>query len=951
MQDTAVSSAALCLACGERLGASGACIACLVRVALDDGEASAAGDSELTFGDFEIERRDDGTLSELGRGAAGVTYRATDKVLRRPVALKVIEPAPRTNDGRAVRERFLREARAAAALRHPNIAAVFQFGASGESGRCYCAMELVEGETLEARVRRTGPISVDVALEIGIEVCGALIAAAERGLVHRDLKPGNIMLARRDDDGGVNVKVIDFGLAKAISSAEQMELTCGGFVGTPAFASPEQFEGGAIDARSDIYALGVTLWFALTGRLPSAGTTIEEIRHRQAERQLPLEQLHARGVPPPLIDLLRSCLEVDPGDRPVSARELLRAFEACRLRIARARRSKLVAYLAVAAAVVLLSTVVAVVALRSNQSPAATSRATADRPIEKGVAVLPFENLTAEKADAFLSDGIQDDLRTTLAKIKDLKVIARGSVQDYRGARGAPNAREIGRTLGVSHVVHGSVRRAGDRVVVHAALIDTQEEREVWAERYERSLSDALSLQGQLSLEIARALEAKLRPADTRLATVSPTDNPDAYLLYLRGREAELDAQAKPKEAVEFYEQAIQLDPAFALARARLGIVASELAHMEGGNPTWAEKARLQTAEAMRLQPELGEAHLALTSYHLMVERDYDRALAALNRTTELLPNSAEVALTAAFIYKLKFRYRDRIAALRRAEALDPRNTRVHLVLARTLRWVRDWPEAIRALDRAALPKRDVPLAARVGWTRANDEFRLTGDLNVLKNALAREAAATPPLDAACIARSQFEIAMFERDFESAGRWLADIPAELGHDAAHPNISPHTAAFHRALLLAARGGDEVETRAALESAAHELETMMARPPPAHIRLTSLHADLGIIKAFLGRKEEAIASAQRAIDTENGVPPTIEKNNRSAGLALVYARTGEPEKALDLIEHLLTVPCEVQSGEIYNMTLTDLKWRWVWDPLRDHPRFQKLLAGPEPKTVY
>src|SRR4051812_6795922 len=255
-----------CSVCGEPLGAKRVCFACLLRAGLNDAEP---GRPEVTslYDDFEIARREDGSLWELGRGAMGVTYRATEKTLHRNVALKVIE----LHGSEAVRERFLREARAAAALRHPTVAAVFRFGALADFDRCYCAMELVEGETLDALVRRDGPLKLEVALEIAIQVTRALIAAAERGLVHRDLIPANIMLTRNQSSPEkIEVKVIDFGLAKAARDvADEMELTRGEFDGTPAFASPEQFAGGLIDARTDIYALGVTLWFALSGRLPS----------------------------------------------------------------------------------------------------------------------------------------------------------------------------------------------------------------------------------------------------------------------------------------------------------------------------------------------------------------------------------------------------------------------------------------------------------------------------------------------------------------------------------------------------------------------------------------------------------------------------------------------------------------------------------------------------------
>src|SRR4029077_16162001 len=283
----------------------------------------------------EVARHEDGSFWELGRGAMGVTYLALDKVLNRRVALKVIEATPVVNGAQAMRERFLREARAAAALRHPNVAGIFHFAASKETNRCYYAMELVEGETLEARVRRDGPLDVDLALEIAIQVTRALIAATSQGLIHRDLKPGNIMLTS-GDPAQLEVKVIDFGLAKATADAAgDMDLTHGGFVGTPTFASPEQFESGPIDARSDIYSLGITLWYALTGLVPHTGRTIDEIHDRQTRAALPVKQLVARKIPVPVIKLLRSTLAVDPVQRPASAPELMRALELCRAKLAR----------------------------------------------------------------------------------------------------------------------------------------------------------------------------------------------------------------------------------------------------------------------------------------------------------------------------------------------------------------------------------------------------------------------------------------------------------------------------------------------------------------------------------------------------------------------------------------------------------------------------------------
>src|SRR5438093_6558428 len=319
MATSRASGVTVCSICGEPLNAKGACVACLLRTGLEKSSSfDTKSSAPLVFGDFEIARREDGSLWELGRGAFGVTYLAVDNVLRRKVGLKVIDVPAAARTSQSVRERFLREARAAAALRHPNVAAVFQFGASPDDSHCYYAMELVEGETLEGRVRRDGPLDAKLTLEIAIQITRALMAAAARGVIHRDLKPGNIMLTRVDaDTPELEVKVIDFGLAKAIADAGgETDLTHGGFVGTPNFASPEQFECNPVDVRSDIYSLGATLWFALIGKTPFAGGNIEEIRSAQKSNVLPLEQLKAARVPRSLKSLLESMLALEPAARP-----------------------------------------------------------------------------------------------------------------------------------------------------------------------------------------------------------------------------------------------------------------------------------------------------------------------------------------------------------------------------------------------------------------------------------------------------------------------------------------------------------------------------------------------------------------------------------------------------------------------------------------------------------
>jgi hypothetical protein len=319
-----------CPNCGgvleKTLGGQLGCMSCLLRAGIGSEEETVhdstpnATNNGKHFGVYEIDHREDGSVYELGRGAMGVTYRATDTSLQRKVALKIIKTdiAEQSAD---VRERFMREARAAAALRHENIATVYQFGMCVETGQYFYAMELIEGETLEQRVHRTGPLDARSTIGIAQQVTSALAAAEKHGLVHRDLKPANLMLVSPDGETSNNekllVKIIDFGLAKAIhTTADPKSLTHDRFVGTPAFASPEQFEHSALDVRSDIYSLGETLWFALTGKTPFAGHTLSEIHRAQKSNVLPLEQLKAAHVPFGLRSLLESMLAFETASRP-----------------------------------------------------------------------------------------------------------------------------------------------------------------------------------------------------------------------------------------------------------------------------------------------------------------------------------------------------------------------------------------------------------------------------------------------------------------------------------------------------------------------------------------------------------------------------------------------------------------------------------------------------------
>src|SRR6266498_1459991 len=484
-----------CATCGRPLtqvGPKGECLRCLVGLGfLADGQEPErpVGRGRLTpgplrYAHFEVEVGADGFPVELGAGAIAITYRARDTVLNSVVALKVIDRKVAQMAG--VRSRFLREARAAAQIRHPNVARVSHYGE--QEGECFYVMELVEGETLEAKIRREGPMPLALALEVIEQAARALAAAEACGVVHRDIKPSNIML-ESDPSGALIVKVIDYGIAKVGGAQVERdaEKTQSGFIGTPAFASPEQFAQSTetqLDTRSDIYSLGVTFWYLLSGRVPFVGRTLEEIRERQAEL-LPAGQLKGLDVPARIFALLKSMLAPDPKDRPQSARELLSAIHRCYTKFSAEARLRRRRFAVVAAVATLLIPAIALGAWLFQRSKSSAQ-------IDRSIAVLPFENLSGDKENAYLAEGIQDEILTRLSKIGDLRVISRNSTQHYKNK--PENLREIAKQLGVAHFLEGSVQKSAGTVRVNVQLIEAANNSPLWADTIDRALTDILSL-------------------------------------------------------------------------------------------------------------------------------------------------------------------------------------------------------------------------------------------------------------------------------------------------------------------------------------------------------------------------------------------------------------------------------------------------------------------------
>src|SRR5881409_489602 len=698
-------TAGTCATCGRPLtqcGPNGECLRCLVSLGfLADGEhaekPAARGrltPGPLRYAHFEVEVGADGFPVELGAGAMAITYRARDTVLNSEVALKVIDRGVAQNAG--ARSRFLREARAAANIHHPNVARVTYYGE--QDGECFYAMELVEGETLEDRVRRDGPLPLAVALKIIEQATLALAAAEVCGVVHRDIKPSNLML-ESDASGTLTVKLIDYGVAKVMAAQADpdAEQTQAGFIGTPAFASPEQFaEAGQsrIDTRSDIYSLGVTLWYLLCGRTPFVGRTMEEIRARQTS-ELPLEQLRSLHLPGQVITLLKSMLAPNPKDRPQTARDLLSAVHRCYARFnpeARSRRRR--AMLARAA----LTFAIGAVALGTWLY----QRARSFTPMERSIAVLPFENLSSEKENAYFAEGIQDEILTRLSKIADLTVISRTSTQHYKST--PENLRDIAKQLGVAHILEGSVQKSADAVRVNVQLIRAANDSHLWSDTFDRKLTDIFSVESEVAKAIADQLQAKLTGQEQEVIAAKPTDNPQAYDAYLRGLAYTLKTGFTPATsfaAQKYLKEAVRLDPKFALGWALLSSVDSSGYLTQSLQPTvrLRDEAREAAETALTLQPNLGEALRAKGYYHYACPKDYDTAVRYFEQARQYLPNSSQIPESLAYVTRRRGQWDRSEAYFNEAERLDPRNVFLLTQHAQSCMILRRFPEALRKSD------------------------------------------------------------------------------------------------------------------------------------------------------------------------------------------------------------------------------------------------------------
>jgi len=881
-----------------------------------------------TIGHYKI-------FESIGTGGMGEVYLATDVVAGRKAALKLL-PAGFTGDADHL-QRFQQEARAVVGLNHPNILTVYEIGE--DHSIHYIASELIEGETLREHLKR-GSMPLSETIEVAIQVVSALTAAHDTGIIHRDIKPENIMLR---PDG--NVKVLDFGIAKLAESAfaeatadgtgsmTLAETNLGAVLGTVRYMSPEQACGARVDKRTDIWSLGVVLYEMLTGQTPFTGDTPEEVMSSILKKEPPPLTRYVADAPPELQQIVTKTLRKDRSQRYHSAHELLQALKGLRYKLeveAEFERTTAAAswlrWTRSPVAVVL----VLVVGALALALPFYWHRNLATSlPPEKSIAVLPFESRSEDKANAYLASGIQDEILTRLSKITDLKVISRTSTQHYKTA--PENLPEIAKQLGVAHILEGSVQKSGDAVRVNVQLIKAANDSHIWADTFDRKLSDIFSLESEVAKAVADQLRAKLTGQEEEAISAKPTDNVEAHDAYLRGLAYYLKTADTPANSIgaqKYLREAVRLDPKFALAWALLSYVDAlgYLTRTLQPTITLREEARQAAETALALQPNLGEAILAKGYYHYACLKDYATAERYLEQARQLLPNKSVIPENLAYVTQRRGQ-RDRSEAyFNEAERLDPRN--VHLLTQHAASYIclRRFPEALRKVDQVLniIPDDVDTLAGKASIAQAE------GDL---PQAAALLAPLRPGPDRRLELETQVYQAILERRPEPMISRLQEVLAKPD-----PALGFTNGELRFWLGWAQDiGGDPAAAQETWRQARSELETFL-KEQPENVQLIG---DLALTNMGLGDKAGALALAERAMAAAPIEKDAVDGPWPVEILARVAAQMSEPNRAIAALQKLLSIPYQGPLG--MSLTPALLRLDPMFDPLRNDQRFQKLVA--------
>jgi len=871
-------------------------------------------------------------LAPLGAGGMGEVYRARDTRLGRDVALKVI-PAELARSPDRIK-RFEQEARAAGALNHPNVCAIFDIGT--HDGSPFVVMELLEGESLRSRLNQ-GPIPARKAIDWAAQAAHGLAAAHEKGIVHRDLKPENLFLTK---DG--RVKVLDFGLAKltqpevfAPSGEPPVSVVSsetGAILGTAGYMAPEQVRGEPADQRADLFALGSILYELLAGKRAFAGVTFVEASYRILSEDPPPLNASGRAIAPGLEAIMRRCLEKSPEERFQSARDLAFGLESVseiapgstlraqtqgdRTR-ARSRRGYLAAALL---AVALLSAGTVFLVVRKAKEPAEPGHE------RREIAVLPFQNLSDEGPNAYFAGGLHDELLTQLSKVAALKVISRTSVMGYQGA--TKPLRQIADELGVGSLVEGTVQVVGGRLRVNVQLIDAASDRHLWAERYDRTLDDAFAIQSEVAQQIVAAVGTVLTSSEQRGLATAPTVNPEAYRLYLQGRDYYFRAgnlRHDTEVAQRLYERALGLDPDFALAHAALSQVHGRVLWLKyDPSPSRFVHQREEAEIALRLAPDLPQAHIAMGLAHYWGRRDYRRALDEFTLALKDLPNDASLWMWIGAVHRRLGNWDEVFAAFGKAAQLDPRNTDVFGDLGgASYQCVHRYAEAVRAYDQALSLAPDLHgIAVSRGYAFVIWQGHLD-TMRAVLNRLPREAELGVW---GGVPAHLVRLLWWERNADGLLQMLQSVHDRVFEGQQYFLPSAQAAAYAYQLR-----GDHTLAQAAFDSALVLVDSAMKRLPDD----PRVHAARGLVLAGLGRRDEALDEARWLQRSEEYGKDAFGGPYVAEDRARILAQAGDVNAALDEIERLLAGPSF--------LSVHTLRLDPSWDPIREHPRFKALLV--------
>ena len=879
---------------------------------------------QMEFGDYEL-------LEEIGRGGQGVVYRARQKSLNRTVALKVIGLGQWSTTPHL--KRFRHEAEAAARLDHPQIVPIYEIGE--RDGSCYFSMKFVEGGQLDEIVRRE-PMPPRRAAELLVKIARTVQFAHDHGILHRDIKPGNILV---DNNGEPHLT--DFGLARLI---EQESTITNSFdvLGTPSYMAPEQAAGRTkqLTAAADVYSLGAVFYQMLTGQPPFAGGTTYETIRLVMETEPRNPRVRNPKVDVDLGTVCLKCLEKDPKRRYETAEALAQDLERwVRHEPVRARpanvftRTRKWIQRNPSTGVAVLALIALVVVIGGTMWK---RELTPPTPI-KSIAVLPFENLSEDKANAYFADGIQDEILTRLSKIADLKVISRTSTQNYRTR--PKNVPEIARQLGVAHILEGSVQKSGQTVRVNVQLIKAANDSHLWADTFDRKLTDIFSLQSEVAKAIADQLRAKLTGQEQQVISAKPTENPEAYDAYLRGLAYSLRMIYAPGNALnarKYLKEAVRLDPKFAPSWALLSYVDARGYLTRNLQPTLAlrEEARQAAETALIIQSDLGEAVVAEGYYHYACLKDYDTAEQYYEQARPLLANSSRIPESLAYVARRRGQWDRSESYFNEAERLDPRNVYLLTQHAQSYILLRRFPEARRKLDQVLNITPDDPDAIAIMASVAQAE----GDLRLAASLLARLHLAT---DDPSALETQVYQAILERRPASVIAGLKEIVAKPDSALGYYNGELRWWLGWAQDLA----GDHAAARQNWQQVRSELEPYFKEQPDNN----AIIEDLALANMFLGNKTEAFNLAERAIAATPIEKDAMTGPRQLEILARVAAQTREPDRAIAALQKLLSIPYAGPVVEGVPLTPAFLQFDPMFDPLRGDPRFQKLAGSNGTKT--